>query len=708
MESYNICRGCNLRIVAGIIIMLALLAGGARAETITVNTSSVANYTWIQNSIDNADFRDLYSNDGIQSADPLAYFKLTLGSGVKSNNDSIISGWYSMGQGYSLGIENINDTTNTVLGNLQYTLQADNISSVSYPEYANWNISFAKWIFPENFSLGGERWLTVDAGKKGHINEYLPMSIGRKLNNSFFKEDGYQLAEFNFTFDDMNFTPAGGNIQASERSSMNASLILDTFLTDAPLSEIRPFPMRNEHEIDFLFNTTKLKEKKTYNLSIIIRVDLKNNNSVLFKPYYGMWIIYNGTQAPDQFGNTATTPKEILPEGVHYASVSTNISNRWIITRYYTLSAGLNGMIQKQFIRDAKIEPNVSISPTNPAKASAFVGGENLSNVNFGIVDINNLLSDNMTLLGLDINNSGINGNYSASWYANSFSIKKGNSQEIVTTGIFNQSYWLDYYGVIGFFKKNDASDEVNAILWFNRTTGILSKISEYNDLFTLLSIENGLSTFKVTKFKFLLGWENPPSPVNGSTYTLYDVGNLNNPYLISTTVPNGLYRAFIHVSDKMGNNQGVFKDVITGGSATLTGSISYSNNATGIPGVIINLINSSGIVASTATGASGFYSFADIAAGSYYVNASKPMFFMNSTGIVMNGNAAANMILWLKGDLNNNGESADAGDLVLMKRASIGEIPSDFRYDLNNNGQFADAGDLVLMKRASIGEIVL
>jgi len=60
------------------------------------------------------------------------------------------------------------------------------------------------------------------------------------------------------------------------------------------------------------------------------------------------------------------------------------------------------------------------------------------------------------------------------------------------------------------------------------------------------------------------------------------------------------------------------------------------------------------------------------------------------------------------KGDLNNNGISADAGDLVLMKRASIAEILADSRYDLNNNGQLADAGDLVIMKRASIGEINL
>lgn len=61
-----------------------------------------------------------------------------------------------------------------------------------------------------------------------------------------------------------------------------------------------------------------------------------------------------------------------------------------------------------------------------------------------------------------------------------------------------------------------------------------------------------------------------------------------------------------------------------------------------------------------------------------------------------------------LVGDLNGNGISADIGDLVLMKRASIGEIPADSRYDLNGNGIPADVGDLVLMKRASIGEITL
>jgi len=42
-----------------------------------------------------------------------------------------------------------------------------------------------------------------------------------------------------------------------------------------------------------------------------------------------------------------------------------------------------------------------------------------------------------------------------------------------------------------------------------------------------------------------------------------------------------------------------------------------------------------------------------------------------------MNASASTiiNCALWLKGDLNNNGIFADAGDLAMMKDASVGKI---------------------------------
>ena len=69
---------------------------------------------------------------------------------------------------------------------------------------------------------------------------------------------------------------------------------------------------------------------------------------------------------------------------------------------------------------------------------------------------------------------------------------------------------------------------------------------------------------------------------------------------------------------------------------------------------------------------------------------------------------ATADMLLWLKGDLNDNCLQADAGDLAKMKDASVGKIDADWRFDLNYNDLNADAGDLAKMKDASVGKIEL
>ncbi len=60
------------------------------------------------------------------------------------------------------------------------------------------------------------------------------------------------------------------------------------------------------------------------------------------------------------------------------------------------------------------------------------------------------------------------------------------------------------------------------------------------------------------------------------------------------------------------------------------------------------------------------------------------------------------------RGDLNHNWVAADAGDVTLMLRASVGDVTTNPEYDLNNNGAKADAGDVTLMLRASVGDITL
>jgi hypothetical protein len=66
------------------------------------------------------------------------------------------------------------------------------------------------------------------------------------------------------------------------------------------------------------------------------------------------------------------------------------------------------------------------------------------------------------------------------------------------------------------------------------------------------------------------------------------------------------------------------------------------------------------------------------------------------------------NTIVVKDGDLNENGISADAGDLAMLKDIVVGKFKSDRNYDLNDNGIPADAGDLAILKDAATGKIEL
>ncbi len=56
--------------------------------------------------------------------------------------------------------------------------------------------------------------------------------------------------------------------------------------------------------------------------------------------------------------------------------------------------------------------------------------------------------------------------------------------------------------------------------------------------------------------------------------------------------------------------------------------------------------------------------------------------------------------------DFNTNSGPADAGDLVMIEDASVGNLIPDGSYDLNGNGVQADANDLAMLKDASVAGV--
>jgi hypothetical protein len=173
-----------------------------------------------------------------------------------------------------------------------------------------------------------------------------------------------------------------------------------------------------------------------------------------------------------------------------------------------------------------------------------------------------------------------------------------------------------------------------------------------------------------------------------------------------------------INATDLLGNynsTEAFTLNVEAPSTGSITGKVTYTCNTTGIAGVDVNLTDG-GVVDSTTTDNEGNYTFTGVTPGGYFVNASKPKvedvtgFWDNSTAVTVTASATAeaDMMLWVKGDLNNDGISAGDDDLVMMFKAYLGFIGPDGRYDLDEDGEFAKDGDLVMMFKAYLGFIVL
>ena len=73
-----------------------------------------------------------------------------------------------------------------------------------------------------------------------------------------------------------------------------------------------------------------------------------------------------------------------------------------------------------------------------------------------------------------------------------------------------------------------------------------------------------------------------------------------------------------------------------------------------------------------------------------------------------VNGTFTVKAIGYAKGDLDHNGQVADAVDVAMMLQASVGDITATSEYDLDSNDQNADAVDVAMVLQASVGDITL
>ena len=282
----------------------------------------------------------------VAGAQPRANFATQGTEWFRSNNNSLYKGTYIVQYGYSVSIHNYNNTPETVLGNITYGFDAENIITYSRSNYAKKVGSFIQWVFPDNVTLAGNEYILSSAKSDYLYERYIPITIHRWTNNSIFFSDGYQLANFSVIVENTTIAYAKteynhiwGEIRTSENPTVNATILPGSFTTDFPI-------MKNQEDIRHIefANSSPIETNRVYNFSVIIKVHRIDQSGPPIEYYPRFSMSQDGTNVTFDpvMSYNATTPAFMLPNYVHYAGGSTNVSNQWSYSWDYMLGLTLN------------------------------------------------------------------------------------------------------------------------------------------------------------------------------------------------------------------------------------------------------------------------------------------------------------------------------------------------------------------------------
>ena len=212
---------------------------------------------------------------------PTALFETGWSEWVRTYDNDFYNGTYPARYQYSVSIQNVQDDSGAVLGDIAYAIDADNIIEYDYMQYARKDGTFIQWVFPRNFTLPENTYIWTTAKTDYIYQRYMPMTVHRWTNRSVFTSDGYQSASFSFSYDNFSseyenvtFDTIWAQITTNENSKVNATLLPDTFTTNMPIAN-NSMALNNNHNIEFS-NESRLEINKVYNCSVVIHIHLKD------------------------------------------------------------------------------------------------------------------------------------------------------------------------------------------------------------------------------------------------------------------------------------------------------------------------------------------------------------------------------------------------------------------------------------------------
>jgi PKD repeat protein len=248
---------------------------------------------------------------------------------VSTKNNTILAGTQDSRLRYQMRFFPTNQSlSDFVVGNMSFSLAAENISDVDYKPYAIWNSSAANWVFPSKFTIKSNNGLSVTADTTTHKDKTLNLSLSREVNRTVFSENGTQLLTANITFTSKEFLSAHCIIDTTHSTLAQTRFVPGSVSSNAPVDWIETY----DQWILFIFNRTEIRTDVPYTLSVVTSVE-PNGTPVEFMPRITAGQTFYFNSSPGAEAHVGVMPKILLPKTVSSASAASNVSGIW---QYYT------------------------------------------------------------------------------------------------------------------------------------------------------------------------------------------------------------------------------------------------------------------------------------------------------------------------------------------------------------------------------------
>ena len=253
-----------------------------------------------------------------------------------TSNDSIASGTSPCSLAYYTSVHNPQENQESILGDLVFVLDAQEIVSVSSGTCAEINGTQVTWTIPSPAAISPGTGSSTSAATSATADQNSGVTLERSCNRTVFTEAGVQQVTLNITFDTIDLDDLWGRIMCTNTTDVGSAFVPGTISTDLPLRGLS----EGRAGVHFMVDRSRVETGRQYTLSCAVEVNPLR--PVAYAPACAVWEVRNLTSAVAPAGTAVTIPAEFLPGNVSSVAFSsatpcewTCIQNEHIITSLY-------------------------------------------------------------------------------------------------------------------------------------------------------------------------------------------------------------------------------------------------------------------------------------------------------------------------------------------------------------------------------------